>query len=274
MGSTITEPIVKAWPWLQPLIIAAVGSLAGAFAGAMGAQKIAERSKRRDDIILEIRHTNAAIMACFNICNNSLTFKEQIVKPLYDNFKLNLNKFEQGPTINPENDVNQVVQIEFHLQEIHAPLNPIETLIDIVYNKINCESRPLSLVQMIEQYSFNLNNLINKRFQLTESFKSLPQELVIYYYFGKKINESVINEEYPDVLDGIHSYLDNLIFFALLLSQDLEKHGDNLAERFRKEFDIDIPKINKLNFTKSREKGLMPSPDEYKDWVDCFKEQP
>jgi hypothetical protein len=42
--------------------VAALGALAGAYAGAMGAQHIAERSKRRDTLIAELNATNSAIM--------------------------------------------------------------------------------------------------------------------------------------------------------------------------------------------------------------------
>ena len=52
------------WPTLRDFLIAVAGSLAGAFAGAWGAQRIAERGKNRKELLEEIRNTNAANYGC------------------------------------------------------------------------------------------------------------------------------------------------------------------------------------------------------------------
>ena len=43
-------------------VISLIGALAGAYAGATAAQRIAERTKERDQLLTQIRSTNAAIM--------------------------------------------------------------------------------------------------------------------------------------------------------------------------------------------------------------------
>ena len=42
-----------------------VAALAGAFAGAFAAQRIAERGKHREELLREIRNTNAAIAVAY-----------------------------------------------------------------------------------------------------------------------------------------------------------------------------------------------------------------
>jgi hypothetical protein len=65
-------------------ITAIVGSMAGAGAGAYGAQWIVARGKQRDELLTEIRNTNATIMVAVGICNTFLGIKRQNVKPLKD----------------------------------------------------------------------------------------------------------------------------------------------------------------------------------------------
>jgi hypothetical protein len=63
-----------------------LGSLAGAFAGAVAAQRIVERGKRREELLSEIRNTNAAIVLAFGVCNLYLTLKKQSVKAMGESY--------------------------------------------------------------------------------------------------------------------------------------------------------------------------------------------
>jgi uncharacterized membrane protein len=58
-------------------MIAVIGSLAGAFAGAYGAQRTVERNKVREQILAEVRNTNATIMVAFSICGALLSVKSR-----------------------------------------------------------------------------------------------------------------------------------------------------------------------------------------------------
>src|ERR1700761_3778509 len=66
---------------------AVAGALAGAFGGAWAAQRIAESSKLRDELVKEIRNTNAAASILYGIANAHLGLKKQFVKALYDNYR-------------------------------------------------------------------------------------------------------------------------------------------------------------------------------------------
>jgi hypothetical protein len=65
---------------------ALAGSAAGAFSGTYIAQRIVERGKIHDELLTEIRNTNAAIMLSFGICNSMLALKKQHVKRLKEEF--------------------------------------------------------------------------------------------------------------------------------------------------------------------------------------------
>jgi hypothetical protein len=57
-------------------VIAAVGGFAGAVGGALGAQNIAERSRRSDLLVAELNATNSAIMLSMTVCNTALGLKK------------------------------------------------------------------------------------------------------------------------------------------------------------------------------------------------------
>ena len=65
---------------------AIAGACAGAFAGAYGAQRIVARGKEREELLAEIRNTNAATVVALGVCNTFLAIKKQHVKRLKETF--------------------------------------------------------------------------------------------------------------------------------------------------------------------------------------------
>jgi hypothetical protein len=73
---------VAVWLWKVAntnFMMAFLTALAGAAAGAYGAQFIVERSERKRRMLEEIRSTNAAIMVAFAILNTYCSVKNQHV---------------------------------------------------------------------------------------------------------------------------------------------------------------------------------------------------
>jgi hypothetical protein len=66
---------------------AIAGACAGAFAGAYGAQRIVARGKEKEELLAEIRNTNAATVVALGICNTFLAIKKQHVKRLKETFE-------------------------------------------------------------------------------------------------------------------------------------------------------------------------------------------
>ena len=65
---------------------AIAGFLAGAFAGALGAQRMADKTRNREELLKEIRATNASVMVSFGICNSLLSAKKQHIKSIKETF--------------------------------------------------------------------------------------------------------------------------------------------------------------------------------------------
>jgi hypothetical protein len=253
-------------------ITSIAGALFGAFAGAYGAQRIAAKNKRRDELVGQLRDTNAAITLSFVLCNNFVNFKKQVSKPVKERF---------------DKDKERIVSIlstgtfgDFVADFRNMPTlsYPIETLRRTSFGRLSLSARPLSLVVTLEQTLNALNYAITKRGDLIAKFKakqterndqSYQRELMGRYY-RLPFNDGIIDQEYPDTLAAIASQTDNGIFLAELLCQDLISHGTEVAEVFRRKFGTGAPKVNKPDFKIAKEAGLMPPPENYTDWFRAF----
>jgi hypothetical protein len=251
------------------------GALAGAFFGAWGAQKIAARSKRRDDLLNEIRNTNAAIMLAFTVTDLSLSLKKQHVKPLKKIFEqqqlayaIHLTQRTLG--------VARPVAIHFDLGTITPITLPMNILQHTVFEKISIGGRPLALMAILSQSAEILNASLKHRNELVTEFERrnvrnsaalLPEYLGLVQPPGK------INQKYPDFVSAIFATTDDLIFFSLLMGKDLVAHGDKLAERFKREFEENPPAISRLMHWRQDVSSLIPDDSEYRSWLDGFVTQ-
>lgn len=255
-----------------------LGALAGAYAGAHGAQLIARRSKLRDDLTAEIRSVNAALAITFSIANSLFALKKQHVKPLLDHhateeaklkdFKLKLNSgFIQG-------NVKHEFQADF--RALSTLSLPIAQLVDVVLGKLSTTGRPLNLVIAISGTSETLNGLIARRNALIDDLRGgkLPAGSdLVSMYFGLPYGGGHLNREYPDALSGIGSYLDDLIFYSQLLCKDLREHGESLAQKFTSSFGRPSPRISQVSFDTADAVALMPPEQNYQSLLNAFQSQ-
>jgi hypothetical protein len=257
-------------------IIAFVGGLTGAFGGALGAQHIVERSKNREELLRELRNTNAAIMVSFTIANTALALKKQHIQPMYESFtaeKENLRKFQEESSSQQPQGKRQY-HLTGDLRSFPAPITPIETLQELLFHKISAHGRPLALAAVLEQSLVGLENSISKRDSLAQKFSNgeVPSELIAKYYLGLPLPNGDINQEYPDLVEAIHSYSDDIIFFSTLLCADLVAHGERIHKSFTKKFGKNAPNVSTADFGSPRKSGLIPSESQYIDWLNGFKE--
>lgn len=257
---------------------ALLGSLAGAFAGAIAAQRIVERSKTREERLKELRNTNAAAMASFTTCNAALRLKKQHVQPLYDQFQQDKAAVEAFKAERASGQSQGSAPFHFvsDMRTFPAPIIPIESLRDLLFNKLSVAGRPLSLVCAVEEASHGLESAIAMRLSLIEKMKvqAIPKDLIPSYYFGFPLPNGDTNQEYPDLVFTIHSYTDDLAFFSYLLCCDLTAHAEKLHARIPKRLRKEAPKPTKADFTNARSSGLIPPDSQYGDWLKAFPQKP
>jgi len=251
------------------------GALAGAFAGAMAAQRIAERAKQRETILKEIRSTNAAIMAAFNICNSGLALKNQFTKEIYDTYiatKKALKEFKQKKDAGQQSaDLPFEFQADF--RTLNAPVVPIDMLRSLMYEEISASGRPLALVSTLDGVIASLADVIQKRNILIDRFRNLDkdgQKQLPAFYFGIPYDGGHISTEYSDAIESLHNLNDDVIFFSELLVCDLTAHGKHIRDKYKKIAKVKEEKIHAVDFTELHEIGLMPDAANYTDWLKGF----
>ena len=276
--SALSPAANAGWQFLNSnLAIAVIGGFAGAIGGALGAQRIVERSRKREERLKELRYTNAAIMVAHTICNAALALKKQHVQPMREGFlkaKADLEAFKA------KRNAGQIAKdVEFHVQmdmcTYPGPIVPIETLKHIAFQEISAVGRPLALVAVIEQSLIGLIAAIAKRDQLIQRFASgaIPEQLHASYYFGLPLQGGHVNQEFPDLVEAIYSYVDDLAFFSSLLCKDLMKHGTKVREALVKKSPKQVPHVNEADFSGPEKSGLMPPDSQYNDWLNAFVER-
>lgn len=257
-------------------IIAFVGGLTGAIGGALGAQHIVERSQRRKEGLRELRYTNAGIMVSLTICNAAFALKKQHVLPRREAYVKAKSEVEAFKRKREAKEVpsDQELHIEMDLRTFPAPIVPIESLKHMVFQEISVIGRPLALVATIEQSLIGLTAAIAQRDNLVERFNngSIPENAHANYFFGLPLPGGHLNREYPDLVNAIYSYTDDLAFFSSQLCDDLMKHGEKVRESLVKSSSKRVPAVSKVDFSNLVKSGLMPSETEYRDWTGAFIE--
>ncbi|UEM06242.1 hypothetical protein JL101_012660 [Skermanella rosea] len=245
-------------------------SIAGAFAGAYGAQVIAERVKYRAELINQIRSVNTAIMISFGICNSLISLKKQHVKVMRDTF--NTQKIEilehyqnvRSGKIPPDTEL----QYNADYQTLSLPNLPVNILQSTILEKVSINGRPISLVSVLAQTINDLGLSLEFRNKIIEHRKAneLSHSEQVAVYFGFPFNGK-INAEYSTSIEAIYNQTEDGIWFSRKLCQDLEDYGNTVLRKFEKNFRDGAPRVNSPDFSKADKLNLMPSDQNYEDWI-------
>lgn len=252
---------------------ALIASFAGAFAGAVAAQRIVERGKHREELLREIRNTNAAIAIAFGICNSLLALKKQYVKDLktrFDAHKAAALEFKQKRK-NGEIQGDEQFVFQADLQTLQTLPLPTDTLRAVVFERLSLVGRPLNLVMTLAQTAQSLDDSVNKRNTLIETYKTefaIDDRNFPLLYFGFPYRDGHANLDYPGTVEAISNQTNDGIFFSNLLCNDLHEHGQHLADEFKKKFKKEAPRVEKVDFGPAAE--LMPDEKDYTDWTWAF----
>jgi len=259
---------------------AIAGSCAGAFAGAWGAQRIAARSKERDELLTEIRNTSAATVVALSICNTFLSIKKQHVRRLKDLFdKQKADYLERVQKYRLGQLHDDAPPLFFDLQALALPLFelPLATLRHQLFETLSLYNRrPLMLVTSLSETAHGLSTSVENRNRLIASYlaaRMSPDDILPLYFGLPQGNTHVVNQEYPALIDAIYRQTDDGIFYSKQLCDDLFAHNRGLAGRFKHRFGKDAPgTIDKPDFTTPESEGLIPADADYADWLTLFRE--
>lgn len=259
------------WVW-QLLNSSFFTALAGAFAGACSAAWIVSRIERKRRLLEEIQNTNAAITEAFWITNSFCVVKGQLIKPLKDAFDKQRSEMADFQKAREQRSIpsNQPFAYEANFQDIKPIRVSMEALRRLLFEKISIVGRPLNLAAVLSLSVDGLNSSLENRNEIIATYKANPPDSVeksASIYFGLPDKEGHVDTSYPDTVDGIAHQTDDCIFYSKLLGDDLVEHGQKLSKAYGRK----SPKIQKIDFEKADQDGLIPDSSLYLDWLNMKK---
>jgi len=257
------------------IFIAIVGSLAGAFAGAYIAQVIAERAKVRDELIREIRNTNAGINLAMSIAQAMLRLKKQHFINLIANYNATRAKVIEDLELRAtgQRQGNVPLHLGLEMRQVPPPNLPIDALLALVFDKLSATGRLITAAIELHDARATLIRSFELREAQVDKMRRLGgnQVAAIHYYFSISDGSGTTSTEVMDTLNMLMSVLDQIAFFAEIVTIDLHEHGQKLVKSFGERFSDEPPKVQRAIFDPARKTGLMPSHAQFADWLAGFK---
>jgi hypothetical protein len=208
-----------------------IGAGAGALAGAYAAQRLVERAAERNELLAEIRNTNAGIMLAYAIWNTAHVLKRDELKPLRDQYDAQRLQAETYARIlsEPRGDFVAPQTFKIRLVTLHPPTFPVEALQTQVFQRVSVHERALFILPALAQSIASVETAMRNRNALLEKFKSNAQSAEVHEaYFGIRSAVGTRNTEYKDSLEASCSHMDAILYFCKLLVEELQAHGRRL----------------------------------------------
>lgn len=250
--------------------VALTGGAIGAFGGAIGAQYITERVAKRRELLSELRQTNKAILISSQICNSTLALKKQFVQPLSEKYAQ--VRGDIGYSSKRELPGSDQIYLEMDLVKFPVPSIPLESLRDLVFSGLSVVGKELSAVTEIERAHAGLSNAMSQRDSFIDRVSSghMAEDKHLLY-LGLRLPNGRTDTTYPDLINAISEYTDDLAFFSVTLCEDLMAHGKRIADELSNQFRLKKrPHVSNADFTGPRQTGLLVPSDGYEGWLKQF----
>ncbi len=272
------------WPVLQPylplfaLVVAIIIPLSASFFGAWTAQRIAERNRFRDDIVKEIRNTNAAISLAMSVCNIAMALKRQqvtVVKRDFDEAKASYVEHMRLRKIG-QIQGNTPYRFTLALMTLPPPKFAIDSMRSLVLDRISVVGRPLHLAVELAEFAGRLVGAMDARNQLIEAIKKnggINTDEGARRLFGLPFGDGQHDLTFEQTLAAIVTITDDMIFFSYTLCKDLQKHGHWLVGAYRKRVGGRFPHITDIDFSERIADGTIPPAEQFADYMTKFVER-
>lgn len=249
---------------------------AGAFAGALGAQAIISRTEKRQELTSELNSVRAALMLCFSICNTFVSLKRQHVRPIRNNYvaaQQEHEAFQERATMAADG----VYELHAELRTLSPPKVPIEILERYVFERISISGRALAAAAQLIGAIDGTFKSIAYRNELVREFQTanLSPRSLTEKYLGLTTAHGAADERFRHSVTGLYEQTDDCIFFARILADDLLAYGNRLRLRLPwKDRLLRVRKLQPADWTIAERSGLLPTDEQYADWLRGFRTQP
>lgn len=232
-----------------------------AYFGARGAQRVISRNNALDIARRELHAIASAQLICVSIANSAMAMKRQHVMPLAQKYSCHIKSAESAL-----NNEGSVLKIEMDLQKFPVPLLSTGQLEKLLFENIILSGRAFGALYALMGAKNLMKESIELRNELIEKWKSekLPPDEIIRRYFGFQ-DERGRDETYSNLVDSIRCYTDDVIFFSMILAEDIRAIGEKKRENFP---DRNAPTLPTMSW--ANDDQLVPECSEYSAWLKGF----
>jgi hypothetical protein len=241
-----------------------VPPLAGALAGALAAQGIAARNKRYDDQVKELGFIGMTAALAYGVTEAFIGVKKSNVKPMFDNWDADRRRREETVR-NAARGATPMFEFDADFRTLTPVKAGVDQLRALMYGNIRLDTRAIALMGALDRCVDQHANIIAENNRLVAKFEAdnLTAEPLAARLFGLRVGTRV-DDRYPTTIRALYSGTDDCIMFSRLLGNELVEHGKRLAPK--------VPKERRgryvvTDFSRAERDGLMPNPEEYKDWL-------
>jgi hypothetical protein len=251
-----------------------IGALAGAWGGAYAVQRIADRAKRRDYLLQELRTCCAAMETAHGVGNVYAGLKKQHVRNLKARYD------EQRAVVHAHNNARNAgarlpeIQIGVDLQRLDVVRSRAAYLETLVLEKMSAPVRARSAAVSLTRAAEQLNECISQRNDLLSRLQAmLGQEEGLARIFGLPMRDG-IDSSYGDIVHGIYHYTDDGIHFSRVVCEELAEHGRKIRKAYqaclRRRARSRVMEVPVVIWETPGDGGLIPSKEKYGSWYAGF----
>lgn len=252
------------WPWDSAREFFRSEFFAGLFGagvGAAGAYVFASRSERRRARLLEISRANAAIALAHHIINTAVTMKKQHVKSLINDYRAERKKAGEAQASGA-----RVIEVSMNMMTLNVPYLAGDELQATVVNGVLRSAHANIIAVQARQSAESFMAVLKSRNELCAEIKAAPfQERISIFLAQTDANGGDLR--YPALMDAIESYIDDCIYFSMLLQDVLKAHVD----RIRRKMWWRAPRALSFDYSKAVE--WLPDRAHYTDFENEFRKE-
>lgn len=261
----------ESWSYLTShvaFIQTLVPSLLGAGVGAWMAQRIAARNKANEELLKDVRASNAAAAIAYSIVDVLISMKGQCIKPMYESFnaeKARLRTFRSSAgsgadTYNFIADFRTIADFKL----------PIEHLQKIILERTSASTKVISMVVILDGILHNLETIISARQDLIAEFKR-NEAVTPYTYFGLP-NPVDVDSRYTSTLQALYDLTDQAISHSKVIADEMVVTGNLNKGKLPRKVRESTPTISSVDY--SRHAALLPPIEKYKHLAEMFRVKP
>jgi hypothetical protein len=203
------------------------------------------------------------------ILNVALNLKGQHVKGLCDTYTQKKEELVKALKVHNAGGAPPAYELAADLTALSPLLTPVDKLQEIIFDKLTNRRRAVMFATALAQAVHSLNDAIDDRNRLIDEYRTTgphSQSKLFQFYFSIPDRAGTVDDRFGSAIRAINSYLDDCIFFAKSIADDLSAHGKKLESAFQKRYGEKAPSVGVLAIENEQFRRLLPDAKDYASW--------